>query len=99
MPITYRVERSDDGITGWSTVASGITILLATISSQPVNTCKFYRVCREVADIDEAISNVLKVVILDIPVLTVTGGVGRNHLALTWPSTSASLYSVYKLKD
>lgn len=99
MATVYRVERSDDGVTGWATVADNISTLSTVLNSQGVNTVKYYRVYRKVSDYEVARSNVLRVVLLSIPLLTATGGVGKDRISLSWNNVSASKYFIYRYDD
>lgn len=96
MATTYRVERSVDGLSGWSTVASGLTVSNVTLTGQPINTTRYYRVVKVVDGSDYSISEVCKIVILSIPILTATGGQDKDRIILSWNSVSSSSYNLYK---
>lgn len=99
MPSVYRIERSNDGVTGWATVADNVSGLSTVLSGQGVNTVKYYRVYRKVSDYEVARSNILRVVLLSVPVLTAIGGAGKDRISLTWNNVSASRYNVYRYDD
>lgn len=99
MSTVYRVERSSDGVTGWTTVADNLSTLSTVLTSQGANTVKFYRVYRKVSGYEVARSNILKVVILSVPTLTATGGVGADRISLSWNSVFASRYNVYRFNE
>ena len=99
MSRTYRVERSDDGLTGWATIADNLSTLSLNLSGQGVNTVKYYRVFRKVSDYEVARSNVLQVILLTIPTLTALGGSGRDRISLLWNNVFASRYNIYRYDD
>lgn len=99
MSSTYRIERSNNGTSGWADIATGITDLFKYLTGQDVNTTRYFRVYEQNNGYDIAVSNILKLPILSVPYLTVTGGDNVDRMRLSWTNVFASYYDVYKWND
>lgn len=99
MAIKYRVERSNNGTTGWSVVADDLSVLNTLLTSQGINVVRYYQVYRVIDGLTTAKSNILKVVLLSIPTLTAIGGAGRDRISLSWNNVYASRYNVYRFDE
>lgn len=96
MAYTYRLERSDDGLTGWTVIAENLTELSLDLIDQGTGVVKYYRIFRVVSDYDVAVSNVLEIALISEIQLVAIGGVGRDKITLQWSDVSSPTYAIYK---
>lgn len=92
----YLVQRSDNGVDGWTDILSGISVEEADLTGQGVNVTKYYRIIESELDYEIARSDVEKIVLLSSPELTAVGGANEDRIRLTWTDVSASGYNLYR---
>lgn len=90
----YRIEQSSDGSTGWTTIGS--------FSSSPNNVSGlsgsnvWLRVVKTINGVDTDYSAPYNLALVAPPALTATGGIGADHISLSWTNVGGTTYNVYK---
>jgi hypothetical protein len=90
----YRIEQSADGSTGWTTIAAFTTSPGTVNGLSGANV--WLRVVKTVSGVDTDYSPPYNMSLNSAPTLTATGGLGVDHISLSWTNTGGTSYNLYK---
>ena len=96
MAITYRVERAFSLTGAWTTVLSSTSSLACSLTNQPLATILYYRIAKYIDGVRSSVSDPRQVVTLTSSTATASGGAGASFILVSWNSTCAQFYRVYR---
>lgn len=95
--VVYRIQRASlADPTNWSDITGDLTASPTTVTGQGSNVAFWVRVKKVTYLTVYEYSVPVFVLMLDIPAPVATGGLGANHITISWPTTCANTYRVYK---
>lgn len=90
----YRIEQSPDGSTGWTTIAAFTASPGSVSGLSGANV--WLRVVKTVNGVDTDYSPAYNMSLNLAPTLTATGGLGADHISLSWTNVGGTSYNLYK---